>query len=171
MVSAVFGTLPGDAGTLAARMPAGDLSMLANNHIEEGLPAIRGVMRSHPDRSAPRVERTRYSLQQMKEDTGVGVQDVQNRMRDYGIDPLWTSHHPWLLPEPFTPEAGEMYGKEALDTWGAVMAKIPDEACSTPELVRTAPRNTAVHRLKGHLDDPSPRAMTWRAWKRKRQAR
>lgn len=146
---------------------AADLSVLANNYMEKGLLAIRGVTRSHADHTLARIEMTRYSLQQMKEETGVDVLDVQNRMSDFGIDPLWTSHHPWLVPEPFTPEAGEMYGKEALDTWVGVLAKISDEAYSTPELVKTAPHNAAVHRLKGHLDDPSQWAMTWRAWKRK----
>ena len=29
-------------------------------------------------------------------------------MADYGIDPWWMSHEPWVVPEPFTPEAGEM---------------------------------------------------------------
>jgi len=152
----------------AARMAeAADLSVLANNYMEKGLLAIRGVTRSHADHATPRIEMTRYSLQQMKDETGVDVLDVQNRMSDFGIDPLWTSHHPWLVPEPFTPEAGEMYGKEALDTWVGVLAKISDEAYSTPELVKTAPHNAAVHRLQGHLDEPSQWAMTWRAWKRK----
>lgn len=84
---------------------------------------------------------------------------------------MWSSHHPWLIPEPFTQKAGAMYGKEALDTWIGVLAQISDEAYSNPEPVRTAPHNGAICRLKEHLDDPSPWAMTWRACKRKRQAR
>ncbi len=149
---------------------ASDLSVLANNYMERGLLAIRGVTRSHPAAKIPRLEMTRYSLQQLKEDTGVDVHDVQNRMADFGIDPMWTSHHPWLIPEPFTPEAGEMYGKEALDTWIAVLARISEEAYSTPEIVKTAPHNQAVHRLKNALiDSPEHWAMTWRAYQRKRK--
>ncbi|MGJ9420368.1 aminotransferase class V-fold PLP-dependent enzyme [Massilia sp. CMS3.1] len=155
----------------AGMAEAADISVLANNYMEKGLLAIRGVTRSHPNHTTPRLEMTRYSLQQMKEETGVDAHDMQNRMSDFGIDPMWSSHHPWLIPEPFTPEAGEMYGKEALDTWIAVLAKICEEAYSNPELVKTAPHNAAIHRLKGHLDDPSQWAMTWRAWKRKRHAR
>ena len=148
---------------------ASDISVLANNYMEKGLLAIRGVTRSHPDQTTPRLEMTRYSLQTLKEETGVDVHDVQNRMTDFGIDAMWTSHEPWLLPEPFTPEAGEMYGKEALDRWIAVLAQISDEAYSNPELVKTAPHNQAIHRLKpGETDDPDRRAMTWRAFKRKR---
>ena len=141
---------------------ASDISVLGNNYMEKGLLAIRGVTRSHPDGKLPRLEMTRYSLETMKEETGVGVNDVQNRMADFGIDPIWSSHEPWLVPEPFTPEAGEMYGKEALDRWIAVLARISDEAYSTPEIVKTSPHNLPTHRLKpDETDDPSRRAMTW----------
>ncbi|MFI5436500.1 hypothetical protein ACHMZP_32485 [Rhodococcus baikonurensis] len=89
-------------------------------------------------------------------------------MTDFGIDAMWTSHEPWLIPEPFTPEAGEMYGKEALDRWIAVLARISDEAYSNPDIVKTAPHNQAIHRLKpGVTDDPRTRATTWRAFQRK----
>ena len=60
---------------------------------------------------------TRYSLEQLTEETGVTVLDVENRMVDFGIDAFWTSHEPWLVPEPFTPEAGETWSKEDLDHW------------------------------------------------------
>lgn len=114
---------------------------------------------------------TRYSFETLKDETGVDVHGVQNRMTDFGVDALWASHEPWLLPEPFTPEAGEMYGKEALDHWIAVLARISDEAYSNPELVKTAPHNQATHRLKqGNTDNPETRAMTWRAFKRKMAA-
>lgn len=150
---------------------ASDISVLANNYMEKGLLAIRGVTRSHPEAGSPRLEMTRYSLEKMKEETGVDVHDVQNRMTDFGIDAMWSSHEPWLIPEPFTPEAGEMYGKEALDRWIAILARISDEAYSDPQIVKTAPHNQAVHRLKaGDTDDPAKRAMTWRAFKTK-QAR
>jgi glycine dehydrogenase subunit 2 len=86
----------------AGMAEASDISMLSNNYMEKGLLAIRGVTRSHPDATTPRLEMTRYSFQQLKEETGVDVHDVQNRMTDFGIDALWTSHHPWLVPEPFT---------------------------------------------------------------------
>lgn len=148
---------------------ASDISVLANNYMEKGLLAIRGVNRSHSESKIPRLEMTRYTLEEMKEDTGVDVHDVQNRMTDFGIDAMWTSHEPWLLPEPFTPEAGEMYGKEALDRWIAVLAQISEEAYSNPQIVKSAPHNQAIHRLKpGETDEPGKRAMTWRAFKKKR---
>ena len=94
---------------------ASDISVLANNYMEKGLLAIRGVTKSHPHLNRPRMEMTRYSLGRMKEETGVGVVDVQNRMVDFGVDAFWLSHEPWIVPEPFTPEAGELWSKEDID--------------------------------------------------------
>jgi glycine dehydrogenase subunit 2 len=109
------------------------------------------------------------NLGRLKEETGVGTVDVANRMADYGIDPYWMSHEPWVVPEPFTPEAGEMYSKEDLDTWIGVIERIVDEAYRDPELVKTAPHNQAIRRIKADaLEDPKRWAMTWRAFQRKR---
>lgn len=85
---------------------AADISVLANNDMEKGLIAIRGITRSHPDAKIPRIDMTRYSLQKMNEGRVVDVHDVQDRMTDFGIDALWTSQEPRLIPEPFMPEAG-----------------------------------------------------------------
>ena len=114
------------------------------------------------------MEMTRWSLGKLKEDTGVGTVDVANRMADYGIDPYWMSHEPWIVPEPFTPEAGEMYSKEDIDTWIAVIAKISEEAYSNPGLVKSAPHHQPIAKIMGEtLDDPAGWAMTWRAYRRK----
>ena len=62
-------------------------------------------------------------------------------MVDFGIDAFWLSHEPWLVPEPFTPEAGEMWSKEDIDDWIDVLARIVREAYETPS--SCAPRRTA----------------------------
>ena len=147
---------------------ARDLSVLANNYMEKRLLEIRGVTKSNPHLHKKRLEMTRYSLETLREETGVGVMDVQNRMVDYGIDAFWMSHEPWLVPEPFTPEAGEMYSKEDIDYWVDVLAQISQEAYADPALVKTAPHNQAIHQIDGaRLDDPDAWAMTWRAFQRK----
>ena len=91
--------------------------------------------------------------------------DVQNRMVDFGIDAPWLSHEPWVVPEPFTPEAGEMWSKEDIDYWIDVLAHVCDEAYADPEIVRTAPHNQAIHKLDrrgarrpGRLGDDLARA-------------
>ncbi len=147
---------------------ASDISVLANNYMEKKLLEIPGVTRSHPDSDTWRMEMTRFSLGKLKQDTGVGTVEVANRMADYGIDPWWMSHEPWVVPEPFTPEAGEMYSKEDLDTWVAVIAQIAREAYETPDLVKSAPHNQPIGQIDpSPLDDPKSWAMTWRAYQRK----
>ena len=147
---------------------ASDLSVLANNYMEQKLLRIRGVGKSHPHLGVKRLEMTRYSLDELARDTGVTAVDVQNRMTDFGIDAFWLSHEPWLVPEPFTPEAGEMWSKEDIDYWIAVLAHVCEEAYADPELVKGAPHNQVVHRLDPDgLDDPERWATTWRAFRRK----
>ena len=147
---------------------ASDLSVLANNYMESRLVKIRGVSRSHPEQAAWRLEMTRYSLGAVFEETGVSAVDIQNRMADFGIDAMWLSHEPWIVPQPFTPEAGEMWSKEDLDTWIDVLAHVVDEAYESPEIVKTAPHNQAIAQIDASpLDDPARWATTWRVWKRK----
>lgn len=147
---------------------ASDLSVLANNYMDAKLGRIKGLERSNPGVDAWRMEMTRWGLGPLKTATGVGTADVANRMADYGIDPFWMSHEPWVVPEPFTPEAGEMYSKEDLDRWIAVIEQIVKEAYEEPDLVKSAPHHQPIHQIKGApLEDPKSWAMTWRAYRRK----
>jgi glycine dehydrogenase subunit 2 len=147
---------------------AADLSVLANNYMEKRLLAIRGVSRSHPDATTPRLEMTRYSVEQVTRDTGITVFDIQNRMVDFSIDAFWLSHEPWLLPEPSTPEPGELWSKEDIDLWIDVLEHVIDEAYNDPETVRTAPHNQAIHQVDGsRVNEPGRWATTWRAHQRK----
>ncbi len=151
---------------------AANISVLMNNYMEKELLKIRGVTRSHPEIDGWRLEMTRYSLEQLYEDTGVTVADVSNRMVDFGVDAPWLSHEPWIVPQPLTPEAGEMWSKEDVDYWIAVLAQISDEAYSNPDIVLTAPHNQVISKLGPEsLDDPDRWAMTWRAFQRKKAAR
>ncbi|MFO1088047.1 MAG: aminomethyl-transferring glycine dehydrogenase subunit GcvPB [Hyphomicrobiales bacterium] len=148
-----------------------DISVLANNYMDKKLSEIPGLYRSNPDNRKWRMEMTRWGLGPIKEETGIGTVEFANRMADYGIDPWWMSHEPWVVPEPFTPEAGEMYSKEDIDTWVAVVAQIAKEARETPDLVKTAPHRQAISQIKGDvLDDPRRWAMTWRAYLRKHRS-
>jgi glycine dehydrogenase subunit 2 len=147
---------------------AADISVIANNYMEKRLLEIEGVSKSHPHLKKHRLEMTRMSLADLKEKTGVGTLDVQNRMVDFGVDAYWLSHEPWIVPEPFTPEAGEMYGKEDLDYWIDVIAHIAGEARTRPEVVKSAPHNQAIAQIRSDwLEDPQRWAMTWRAYLKK----
>lgn len=150
---------------------ASDLSVLTNNYMETRLLEIPGITRSHPDLEGYRMEMTRYSLEKLFQETGINVVDIQNRMSDFGIDAAWLAHEPWLVPQPLTPEAGEMWSKEDIDYWIDVLAHVCREAYENPELVRTSPHNQVVHRLADSpIDDPSVWATTWRSFQRKRTA-
>jgi glycine dehydrogenase subunit 2 len=147
---------------------ASDLSVLLNNYMEKRLLTLRGVTRSHPEQTSPRLEMTRYSLGTLFEDTGISAVDVQNRMADFGIDAFWLSHEPWIVPQPFTPEAGEMWSREDIDYWIDVLAHVVDEAYRDPDVVRSAPHNQAVAKLSDRdINDPANWATTWAAWQRK----
>ena len=147
---------------------AADLSVLANNYLERRLLEIPGITRSHPEIDVRRLEMTRFSLGELRQETGIGVVDVSNRLVDFGVDAPWLSHEPWIVPEPITPEAGEMWSKEDIDYWIDVLAQVCREAREDPELVRSAPHNQVVHKLADvSLDDPDVWATTWRAYRRK----
>ncbi|MEO1678662.1 MAG: aminomethyl-transferring glycine dehydrogenase subunit GcvPB [Pseudomonadota bacterium] len=147
---------------------ASDISVVANNYMDKRLSEIPGLAISNPDVKARRMEMTRWSLGPIAEETGIGTVEFANRMADYGIDPWWMSHEPWIVAEPFTPEAGELWSKEDIDTWIDVVAKICEEARTDPDMVKSAPHNQAIAQVKGDaFEDPSLWAMTWRAWKRK----
>jgi glycine dehydrogenase subunit 2 len=148
---------------------ASDISVLANNYMDAKLARIDGLQRSHPDLTGWRMEMTRWGLGPLQEETGIGTGDVANRMADYGIDPYWMSHEPWVHAEPFTPEAGELWSKEDLDHWIAVIAQVVEEARTDQELVKTAPHNQPIAQVDmDALEDPQRWAMTWRAFLRKR---
>ncbi len=148
---------------------ASDISVVANNYMDKRLSQIPGLAKSNPAITQHRMEMTRWSLGPLTEETGIGTVDFANRMADYGIDPWWMSHEPWIVAEPFTPEAGELWSKEDIDRWIDVVAQIAQEARTNPELVKSAPHNQPIAQVKGDVfEDPAKWAMTWRAFQRKR---
>ncbi len=147
---------------------ASNLSVLANNYMDKQLSEIGGLEKSNPGVAGWRMEMTRWGLGPLKEKTGIGTVEVANRMADYGVDPYWMSHEPWIVPEPFTPEAGEMYSKEDIDYWLKTLAAIIQEAHESADLVGTAPHAQPIHKINSApLEDPAQWAMTWRAYLRK----
>jgi glycine dehydrogenase subunit 2 len=67
-----------------------------------------------------------------------------------------------------TLEPTESYSVDDLDEYAAILAHVAEEAYSNPDIVKTAPHNSSVHRVRHEaLDDPDRWAVTWRAYKRK----
>lgn len=78
--------------------------------------------------------------------TGITTLDVAKRLLDYGYHAP-TIYFPLLFHQALMIEPTESESKETLDGFIAVMRKIAQEAAENPELVKTAPHSTPVHRL------------------------
>lgn len=123
-----------------------ETAVLNNNYLEKLLTAIPGVSISYgPGRV--RLDQIRYSWEKLTAETGVTSEDIERRMTDFGIQAYWTSHHPQIIPEPFTPEPTESYSKDDIDYWAAVMRQIDREAREDPDCVKSAPHNGATGRI------------------------
>lgn len=144
-----------------------ETSIINTNYLIKKMLSVRGVTLAYP-KQATRLDQARFSLKTLREDTGVTTDDVARRMIDFGVQEYFTSHHPWIVPEPFLPEPCDTYSKEDIDYWVEVIRHVCEEAYRNPEIVKIAPHNHAISKINVRdLDDPSKYAMTWRAYIRK----
>jgi glycine dehydrogenase subunit 2 len=146
-----------------------ETSVINHNYLDKLLMEIPGVSRPY-GKDKRRLEQARYSLEKLYQDTGVGTEAVRDRMVDFGIQSYWMSHHPWIVPQPFTPEACETYSKKDIEYWAAVIRKIAEEAYESPEKVMTSPHCQAVKKIKNHemLEESEKCSLTWRAYLKKK---
>lgn len=146
-----------------------EISVLNNNYMLNIMEKIPGVTHAFQGNGITRQEQIRYSFQELKEKYGVGSDDMNCRMGDYGIPWFWSSHHPWVIPEPMTLEPCESYTKEDIEEYCKVVEIVAGEAAENPELLKNAPYHTGMHRRaeEEDLDNPDKWAVTWRAYKRK----
>jgi glycine dehydrogenase subunit 2 len=143
-------------------------SVLNNQYFMKKISEIPGVVITYA-KGKRRLEQVRYSWEKLKQDTGVGTDDVNKRIVDFGIEHYWTSHHPWVVPEPFTLEPCESYNKEDLDEYVEALAQISKEAYENPEFVKKAPYKAASHRPTHEaIDDAELIAVTWRQYLKKK---
>jgi glycine dehydrogenase subunit 2 len=147
-------------------LEAARIAVLNNNYLFKKILDIDGASSPYPG-GKRRIEQVRYSWQKLYEETGVDTHDVTMRMADFGFH-LWQSHHPFVVPQPFTIEPTESYTKDELDEYLDALQHIVKEARSEPELVKSAPHRSVVHRNdESSMDDPSKWAVTWRAFIKK----
>lgn len=145
---------------------ASRIAILNNNYFMKKMLEVRGCSISYPEHPA-RIEQVRYSWEKMKEETGFGTSDVQRRIPDFGTH-YWSSHEPWVIPEPFTIEPSESYSKEDLDEYLGILERISRECYEEPEVIRNAPHSSTVHLIDHeYLDDPDRWAITWREYTKK----
>ncbi len=142
------------------------IAVLNNNYILKQLTSIKGVESPFPG-GKRRIEQVRYTWKKFHEETGVDIHDIILRMCDFGFH-LWTSHHPYVVPQPCTIEPTESYSKAELDEYLDGLKHIAEEARNEPETVRRAPHNSVVHKIdESWFDDPEKWAITWRSYLKK----
>jgi glycine dehydrogenase subunit 2 len=145
-----------------------EISALNNNYLMSIVEKIKGI--SHPYAEGHRrLEECRWSWEQLTQETGVGTDDILRRVGDFGLQHYWSSHHPWVVPEPMTLEPCETFSYEDLDEYAQVLEIIAKEAYEDPETVKSSPHKCAVRKraAEEELDDPAKWATTWKAYKRK----
>lgn len=153
----------GAAGLVAVAEDA----VLNNNYVLASLRDEPGVAASYEVPGRLPIEQVRYSWQQLADETGVSSADLGSRMADYGFH-YWTSHHPYIVPEPSTIEPTESYSKTELDEYVNALKRVASEAREHAELVLTAPHRSSIHRVEDEaMSDPDTWATSWRAYRRK----
>ena len=143
-----------------------EIAVLNSNYLMKKVLEIRGASTPYA-KGKRRIEQVRYSWEQLTNETGVHSEEIGFRAADFGTH-YWTSHHPFVVPEPMTLEPTESYSKADLDEFIAILKQISNEAYTNPEIIHTAPHNSTVHKTDHKtLDDPETWAVTWRAYRRK----
>ena len=145
-------------------------SVLNNQYLMKKVARIPGVTIWY-EKGKRRIEQCRYSWEKLKEDTGFGTEDVTKRLIDFGMEHYWTSHHPWVVPEPFTLEPCESYSKDDIDEYVAILNQISKECYETPEIIKAAPHNAPIHNIENYyIDNHEDIAATWRQWLKRKDA-
>ena len=145
-----------------------EIAVLNNNYLLNKVLEIQGVSMPYA-KGKRRIEQVRYSWEQLTKDTGIHSEEMETRMVDFGMH-YWTSHHPYVVPEPMTLEPTESYSQADLDEYIAALKQVAGEAYTEPDTIRTAPHNSTVHQTNHEpFDNPDEWAVTWRAYKRKTQ--
>jgi len=145
-------------------------AVLNNNYMFKKILEIPGASAPYA-KGRHRIEQVRYSWEELTKKTGVTTEDITCRMADYGFH-MWSSHHPFIVPEPFTIEPTEAYSKNELDEYIAGLKRVSEEAFENPQRVKNAPYNSVIHKIDtSSLDDPTKWAITWRAYLKKHKTR
>ena len=137
-----------------------ETAILNNNYMmKRMLNEVKGVSMSWAEKAPHRLEQVRYSFEKLYKDTGVSAEDVNRHLVDFGFQRFFASHHPLIVPEP--------YSKADIDEYITALKKISDEAYSTPEVVINAPYKAPISKLEcDHIKDYTELAVTWRSYKK-----
>ena len=131
-----------------------ETAVLNANYLAARLREVPGMSQPFPTSNTP-IEQFRWSLDELAERTGVTSFDVSRNLADYGLQPVFTSHHPYLVPNPMTPEPPESFSKNDLDTFADAVIDIARRAEANADDVLEGPYRNACRRIDAAaLDDP-----------------
>lgn len=131
-----------------------ETAVLNANYLAARLREASGISQPFPTSNTP-IEQLRWSFEDLKERTGVGSSDLSRNLSDYGLQPVFTSHHPYLVPEPITPEPPESFSKADIDVFADAVIDIAKRAEQDPDEVINGPYRNACRRIDAAaLDDP-----------------
>ena len=144
-----------------------ELSILNNNYMLQKLLKIKGLTMPYAE-GISRMEQARLSWKELYDETGVSTDDICRRIVDYGFQDYFASHHPRIVPEPFTPEPTETYSKDDIDEYVEAFVNIARECREEPELVKSAPHCAALASriCEADLNDIGRFANTLRAYRK-----
>ncbi len=104
------------------------------------------------------------SLKTLRRETGVRALDIAKRLLDLGVHPP-TMYFPLIVEEALMIEPTESDSKRELDRYVAALERALREAYEDPDILKTAPRSTAVGRLDEVLAARKP-ILSWRMYER-----
>ncbi len=143
-----------------------DTAILNNNYLmKRFLTEVEGISMPWAKEAPHRLEQIRWSFKKLLDDTGIGGDMVNRRFWDFGYQRFFASHHPEIVPEPYTPEPTESYSKADIDEYVETLKQISHDAYHNPEIFKDSPRNSPIRPLqKDHISGVDELAVTWRAY-------
>jgi glycine dehydrogenase subunit 2 len=133
-----------------------DDAVLAANYLKSRLAGVVDVPFSRPC-----MHEFVASSVSLKAETGIRTLDVAKRLIDYGFHPP-TIYFPLTVEEALLIEPTETESLETLDAFVEAMARIVEEAHSSPDLLHSAPHYSPVRRLDETTAARQPN-LRWRA--------
>ncbi|AFL94646.1 putative glycine dehydrogenase subunit 2 [Thermococcus cleftensis] len=143
---------------------ASEVAVLNANYITRKLKGTRGY--SLPGKELRKHEVV-FSAEPMKKETGVTAMDVAKRLLDFGMHAP-TVYFPLIVHEALMIEPTETVSREELDAYVEALRRISEEAYSNPEIVKSAPHNTAVKRVDDVLAAKKP-VLSWKMYRELRE--
>ncbi|ASJ10094.1 glycine dehydrogenase (aminomethyl-transferring) [Thermococcus sp. P6] len=139
---------------------ASEVAVLNTNYLARKLEGTRGYELPH---KKLRKHEVVFSAEPMKRETGVSTLDVAKRLLDFGLHAP-TMYFPLIVHEALMIEPTETVSREEIDAYVEALKRISEEAYGNPEVVKSAPHNTAVRRVDDVLAARRP-IITWRMYR------